>query len=286
MTDREFDPAMWLNELVFCYACGRFSKPVKGKPPKGWTMLYQPHGEGPPGLNVCSPACADRVREAMTKGPVTEPLEMRMPLLPAEIRAQMDDVVREEVAEAEYEATRGTQLVTVSGITRFGQMVRDARLRAGKTLADVEESLIDEGLTRGVMASVERGRRPMTWAQMEAFCHFVGVVDRGQFGPALVEYHHTTWEAREESVRVTEQTADARTVPNSRDVVELVEALRSAISSMDVAAGTIERLMAAAEPREALWGREGDMAKQAVMLLQASRRWALQVLSEGADGEE
>lgn len=286
MTGREFDPAMWLNELVFCYGCGRFSKPAKGKPPRGWKLLYQPYADGPPGLNVCSPACADRVREAMTKGPVTEPLEMRMPLLPAEIRAQMDDAVREEVAEAEYEAARGIQLVTVSGITRFGQLVRDARLRAGKTLADIEESLGDEGLTRGVVASVERGRRPMTWAQMQAFCHLVGVLDRGEFERALVEYHHTTWEAREESVKVTEQTADARTVPSGRDVVELVEALRSAISSMDVAAGTIERLMAAAGAGEAWWGRDGDMAKQAVMLLQASRQWALQVLSEGAQEEE
>lgn len=89
--DREIDWEAFLNKLTFCYGCGRFGKPQKNKPhPRGWTMLYQPHPEGPPGLHVCSDICAQKVRNAMKEGVVEEPLEMgRMPMMDAEMREHM-----------------------------------------------------------------------------------------------------------------------------------------------------------------------------------------------------
>ena len=80
----------WLNRLVFCYGCGRFGMPRKGRPPFRWKVLYQPHPDAPPGLHACSDRCADKIRDAMKKGPLIEPLEMgQPPMMDAEIRHQM-----------------------------------------------------------------------------------------------------------------------------------------------------------------------------------------------------
>lgn len=59
-------------------------------------MLYQPHAQGPSGLNVCSPSCADDVRAAMTKGPLTGPLKMASGVaMGAEMKkAMMDEAMQ------------------------------------------------------------------------------------------------------------------------------------------------------------------------------------------------
>lgn len=98
MTERQIDWRAFLNKLVYCYGCGRFGIPRQGKRPNGWSVLYQPHPEGPPGLNVCSAKCSDDVREALRKGPVTWPLKMASNVtMSTEMREQM---VREAIQHA------------------------------------------------------------------------------------------------------------------------------------------------------------------------------------------
>jgi len=92
--DRQADWATWLNKLTFCYGCGRFGMPSKGKLPRGWKTLYQPHPDGCPGLHVCCPSCESKIRDAMTKGAVTEPLEMRPPPMPHELHEQVCEIVK------------------------------------------------------------------------------------------------------------------------------------------------------------------------------------------------
>ena len=90
MADRQIDWRAFLNRLVYCYGCGRFGIPRNGQQPSGWNMLYQPHPQGPAGLNVCSTKCSDEVREALRKGPVTWPLKMSSNVaMTHEMRQQM-----------------------------------------------------------------------------------------------------------------------------------------------------------------------------------------------------
>lgn len=89
--ERRLDWRAFLNRLVFCYSCGKFGLPRSGSSlPRGWSMLYQPHGAGPVGLQTCSDRCKSVVREAMKKGPVTEPLAMATNVtMTTEMREQM-----------------------------------------------------------------------------------------------------------------------------------------------------------------------------------------------------
>lgn len=89
--ERQLDWRAFVNRLIYCFGCGKFGLPRKGGAlPRGWSMLYQPHGEGPVGLHVCSEGCKAKVREAMTKGPVIEPLEMATNItMTVEMREQM-----------------------------------------------------------------------------------------------------------------------------------------------------------------------------------------------------
>ena len=75
MTERQIDWRGFLNRLIYCYGCGRFGLPRRGgKKPDGWSVLYQPHPEGPPGLHVCSAKCKVEVQDALAQGPVVGPL--------------------------------------------------------------------------------------------------------------------------------------------------------------------------------------------------------------------
>lgn len=110
---RDVDWALWLNKLIFCHGCGRFGLPTKGKPPKGWKLLYQPHPEGRPGLYVCSTDCDTKIREAMKEGPIIDPLEMRPPPMPHELQEQVRELVQgvaeEERAQRQEEALKRLQ---------------------------------------------------------------------------------------------------------------------------------------------------------------------------------
>jgi predicted RNA-binding Zn-ribbon protein involved in translation (DUF1610 family) len=98
---REIDWRAWLNRLKYCYGCGKFGIPRQGTgKPMGWRVLYQPHPDAPPGLHVCSESCADDVRDAMQKGPVTEPLKIGPPpMMDADLRRQMMDEMTGEVEQ-------------------------------------------------------------------------------------------------------------------------------------------------------------------------------------------
>lgn len=106
---RDINWAAYVNALSFCYGCGRFGRPSKTGIPRGWKLLYQPHQNAPPGLLVCSPACASAVREAMTDGPVHEPLKMGAPPpMPQEMKATMlreviQGVIKEALDKLEFD---------------------------------------------------------------------------------------------------------------------------------------------------------------------------------------
>ena len=89
--ERKLDWRAFVNRLIYCFGCGKFGLPRKGGVlPRGWSTLYQPHGDGPAGLHVCSDGCKGEVRRAMTEGPVTEPLSMATNVtMSAEMREQM-----------------------------------------------------------------------------------------------------------------------------------------------------------------------------------------------------
>lgn len=90
MAERRIDWRAFLNKLIYCYGCGRFGMPRKGKLPRNWGTLYQPHPEGPPGLSVCSEKCKTDVQAALVKGPVTGPLRMASNVtMDSEMREQM-----------------------------------------------------------------------------------------------------------------------------------------------------------------------------------------------------
>lgn len=96
---RELDWRGLLQRLQYCYGCGRFGLPRQGKLPAGWTTLYQPHPDAPPGLHVCSAACAGEVRAAMAKGPVLAPLRVQSTIpMSAEMRqAMMDEAMQHAI---------------------------------------------------------------------------------------------------------------------------------------------------------------------------------------------
>lgn len=94
---RSLDWRKFLNKILYCFGCGRFGVPSKKGIPRGWKVLYQPHYDAPPGLHVCSEKCADKVREAMKDGPVTEPLKQGEP--PSMSAAIMWAMMREAVGD-------------------------------------------------------------------------------------------------------------------------------------------------------------------------------------------
>lgn len=100
MAGREVDWRRFIDSLVFCFGCGRFGRPRKGRPPFNWKLLYQPHGGGPAGLLVCSSKCDAEVREVMVDRVITEPLRVsKAPMMDAELRAAMLAELKEEMAE-------------------------------------------------------------------------------------------------------------------------------------------------------------------------------------------
>ena len=98
---RNIDWRAFLNRLTYCYGCGKFGLPRRGKPrPMGWKVLYQPHADAPAGLHVCTERCADDVRAAMASGPVTEPLKVGLPpMMDVDLRSRMQQELREEAAK-------------------------------------------------------------------------------------------------------------------------------------------------------------------------------------------
>lgn len=96
----------YLNTLVHCDGCGRFGVPDRSRrtgprTPRGWKLIYQPHQGAPTTLLACGPACAERLREAMENGPVTEPLTFAPDvIMPSDVREAMFADFREYLGDA------------------------------------------------------------------------------------------------------------------------------------------------------------------------------------------
>lgn len=294
--DRNIDMVKWLNSLIFCYGCGRFGLPSKGKLPHGWKLLYQPHPDGQPGLSVCSAGCDKKVREAMKEGPITEPLEMRPPPMPHEFQSTISDAAKEMLKEA-MEKENKTELRLVEEFEleekpinayplgmRLGAMVRRSRLRSGKTLQQVVEALVDDGFTKDMLVNVERGRLPLSVEQVESFWDFTGhQYSLEEMQSALVDFHRSVWMKQSgELKRLVEQTEKVTTLSPQYDQTELLMALKMAISTMDTASWALSRTMRLLRSMSLFnrpeLNRDVEMAASGVFVLDATKQHILTLL--------
>lgn len=170
---------------------------------------------------------------------------------------------------------------------RLGMLVRRARLNAEKTLQDVAAALSDDDFDKSMLLSVEAGRLPLSWEQIDAFCDYFKV-DPKAFQDALVDFHHAIWEDGEgegEPVKLVEQNELVAQVPIHYDQVELVLALRNAVSTMDVAQGILAKMNRIVRHLEE-HQNDAKMAAQAVELLRASQNYILAMLESTKDLSE
>lgn len=160
-------------------------------------------------------------------------------------------------------------------------MIRRARLKAGKNLRETAEAL---EVTHVVLGEMERGRRPCSWEQVEVLCEYLDVPNPEMLHAALTQFHHDIWSGQKgPKVILEEQLERVASVPLDYDMVELVAALRSAITSMDIGKGALERACriirhpdCGSVPYEFV--RDAEMTAQASMLLEASMNVARRVL--------
>lgn len=175
---------------------------------------------------------------------------------------------------------------------RLGELIRHFRLRAKRSLRETADAL---GTTQTVLAEVERGRRPLSWAQVESLCAYLDVPDHDEFHMALTQFHRQIWSRDDDPlVTLVEQIEQVASSPHGYDVVELVAALKSAISTMDIARGALERanrvichLDRGSFPDE--FSKDSEVIAQVSLLLGASlgvARWVLEHTSQKDDGGE
>jgi hypothetical protein len=153
-------------------------------------------------------------------------------------------------------------------------------LKAKKSLRDTAEAL---EVTHVVLGEMERGRRPMSWDQVEIIALYLDTQEP-PLHAALTQFHHAIWSGQKgPRVLLEEQTERVASVPLDYDMVELAAALRSAISSMDIGQGALERASriirhpdCGSVPYEFV--KDAEMTAQASMLLEASLNMAKMVL--------
>jgi len=124
----------------------------------------------------------------------------------------------------------------------------------------------------------------MSWEQMETLCEYLEVSDPTVFHEALIQFSHDLWAGKPSGrVMLEEQTEKMTSIPLDYDEVEVVAALRNAVSSMDIARGALERAhriirhpSCGSTPYEFL--RDAGMAARASLLLAASIGVAQRVL--------
>lgn len=160
--------------------------------------------------------------------------------------------------------------------------MRRARLKAKRNLRETAEVL---EVTHVVLGEIERGRRPLSWEQVETLCQYLDVPDPERLHAALTQFHHEIWSGQKgPGVILEEQIERVASLPLDCDVVEVVAALRSAISSMDIAKGALERANriirhpnCGSYPYEFV--KDSETMAQASLLLEASMSVAQRVLS-------
>jgi|GEM_PF-1048502 len=165
---------------------------------------------------------------------------------------------------------------------RLGTLIRRARIRAKKSLQEMADVLSEDGFTPVVLGEVERGKRPVSWDQVDSICHYLDV-NPEIFHQALMQFHHEIWSGQKVAkVVLEEQIEKVTSLPLNYDTVELVSALRNAISSMDIGKGALER--ASRIIRHSSCGgpfefvRDAEMAAQASVLLDSSMHIAQVIL--------
>lgn len=159
--------------------------------------------------------------------------------------------------------------------------MRRARLRAKRNIRETAEAL---EVSHVVLGEIERGRRPLSWEQVETLCQYLDVPNPELWHAALTQFHHEIWSGQKgPGVILEEQIEKVASLPLDCDVVEVVAALRSAISSMDIAKGALERANrivrhpnCGSYPGEFV--RDSETMAQASLLLEASMSVAQRVL--------
>lgn len=124
---------------------------------------------------------------------------------------------------------------------RLGQLFRRSRLQADKNLREAAEALFEVIDNHVMLGQIERGVRPATSDQIQAFCDYIGV-GTVAFFEAAQDYHRSVWEPQDHPLEVVDQVAKFASVGPVYDQHELVSALRSAISSMDIGADVLRKL--------------------------------------------
>lgn len=159
---------------------------------------------------------------------------------------------------------------------RLGVLFRRLRMQAGKSLRETAEALSDVVDNKTVLGEIERSRRPATSDQIHAFCEYLGVGTEAFFEAAR-DYNRSVWEPHDHPLKITEQMAKMASIKPSYDQDELLIALRSAISSMEIGADWLGRLMRTVR---LVPGHEQDAttAASVVMMLEAGAQFAQGVL--------
>ena len=222
-------------------------------------MLYQPHGGGPAGLPVCGATCETKVRDAMSRGPVVEPLEVGSPpMMPSDLRAAMESDLLEEMKEEAMEKKK------------LGPLVRALRMTKGFSRVQVEEST--ENISAQFLADVEEGRRPLD-AEQCAVLAALFEVDTDVLLEAATAFHTEFWQSQ--GVRPETEITIGRTQPalvetaklkdevvrlrsdlkDGLDIMsEVVAGLRSNNEDVDPALAWVKRAEAALERVDAVLG--------------------------------
>jgi hypothetical protein len=164
---------------------------------------------------------------------------------------------------------------------RLGALFRRQRLGANRSLRETAEALDPTIDSHVVLGQIERGVRPATSDQIQAFCDYIGHGTE-VFFEAARDYHRAVWQAQQGGVEVVEQTAKVATIGPVYDQQELLSALRSAISSMDIAADWMGRMMRIVR---LIKGSEQDAmtAASVVMMLEAGAQFAKGLLERPLD---
>lgn len=161
-------------------------------------------------------------------------------------------------------------------LKRLGVLVRRTRLKSGKNLDVVVEDLKDDGFSKSMLSSVESGRLPLSWEQIDILCDYFGVHPEA-FRGALVGWHRAIWMEKKPGVRLAEQFEKVSKVPSEYDQAELVSALENAISTMGIAQGVMEK-MARIVRHFSSFQRDAVMAAEVSLLLGSSQNFLLSVL--------
>jgi len=249
MTWREY-----IDSLIYCFGCGRFGRPVRGKLPTGWYAL---HGNGCRArLTVCGESCRQRVLEAMQCGPVDAPLQQGAPpMMPSDVYQEM----MSEVSDGMMERLRDRKMSEKR--IAFGKLVESLRIMRGISCLDLGTALFGEDLglseaTRfDMVRKLERGAIPPSKLMIDDITKLFDLRDDDVTAlmEAATAWHRSLWMDTQSVVLDGGEMRMASLVPSASqlhvmrdEVTRLVEDLHliqeRAMNSMKRAQATLEDL--------------------------------------------